>query len=218
MEKLPKGRGEQTVPGRRRNNQGNQGKGNASHTHLQSPSGSQSSERQLESGPLKCLPGTSGETSLPLGTTHHCSANQWFAFKYANREWSADLLLECHVPCPALPLSSAVCCLSVTATRFPVYACVDLCHEREMNVQHEKTMHVDDHGALEWVTLPQMMVINVGYVWTEGPPGAEGSHWVPQQSGSTVWGPGKAVGGSWRVWEGVGGTMREGGQEGAGDS
>ena len=63
-----------------------QGKGNARHTHLQSPSGSQSSERQLEAGPLKCLPGTSGDTFLPLCTTHHSSAHQWFAFKYANRE------------------------------------------------------------------------------------------------------------------------------------
>ena len=121
---------------------------------------------------------------------------QKFAFKYANREWSVDLLLECHVPCPDLPLSSAVCCLSVTATRFSVYACVDLCHERKMNVQHEKKMHVDDHGALEWVTLLQTMVIKVGHVWTEGPPDAKGCHWAPQQSGSTVWGPGKALGGS----------------------
>ena len=218
MSKLPKGKGEQRVPGKRRNNQGNQGKENASHTHLQSPSGSQSSERQLEAGPLKCLPGTSGDTFLPLCTTHHSSAHQWFAFKYANREWSADLLLECHVPCPALPLSSAICCLSLTATRFSMYTCVDLCHQSKLIVQHEQIMHVDDHGALDWVTLLQMMVSKVGHVWNEGPPGAEGSHWVPQHSENTLWGPGKAVGGSWRVWEGVGGTMREGGQEGAGDS
>ena len=38
-------------------------------------------------------------------------------------------------------------------------------------VQHEKIMHLDDHGALDWVTLLQMMVIKVGHVWTEGPPG-----------------------------------------------
>ena len=99
-----------------------------------------------------------------------------------------------------------------------MYTCVDLSHQSKLLVQHEKIMHVADHGALDWVTLLQMMVITVGHVWNEGPSGAEGSHWVPQHSENNLWGPGKAVGGSWRVWVGVGETMREGRQEKAGDS
>ena len=36
----------------------------------------------------------------------------------------------------ALPLSSGFCCLSLTATSFLVYACVDMCHERIRTVQN----------------------------------------------------------------------------------
>ena len=77
------------------------------------------------------------------------------------------------LPCPALPSSSDVYCLSLSATSFSVYACVDLCHGRKQTVQHEKRMRVDHHGALDVVTSLQMMVIKVGHVWIEGPSGAE---------------------------------------------
>ena len=143
-----------------------------------------------------------GRVTLYKGGRLKASIRYMYYRMFQEGAESADLLLECHVPCLALPLSSAICCLSLTATRYSVYACVDLCHQSKLIVQLEKILHVYDHGALDWVTLLQMMVIKVGHVWTEGPPGAEGSHWVPQHSENTVWGTGKAG-------EGAGGYGRE---------
>ena len=71
--KLPNGKGKRTVQGRREN-QGNQRKGNASHTRQWSPSGNQSSRQQLAAGPHKYLPGTSGDATFPSPLLH----TPWF--------------------------------------------------------------------------------------------------------------------------------------------